>query len=106
MKDVMGLMKQAQAMQQKMQDLQAEIERIDVEGSSGGGAVKVMTSAKGDLKGITIDPSLLVPEEKEILEDLIVAAMSDVRAKAERIMQQRMAEVTGGLQLPAGMKLF
>lgn len=72
MKDVMGLMKQAQAMQQKMQDLQAEIERIDVEGSSGGGAVKVMTNAKGDLKGITIDPSLLVPEEKEVLEDLFL----------------------------------
>jgi len=68
--------------------------------------VRVTTNVKGDLKAIAIDPSLMVPDEKEILEDLIVAAMNDVRGKAERIMQQRMSEVTGGMQLPAGLKLF
>lgn len=106
MQDMMGLMKQAQAMQQKMQEMQAEIERMTVDGSSGGGVVKVTVSIKGDLRSIAIDPSLMVPDEKEILEDLIVAAMSDARAKAERIMQERMAEMTGGLQLPPGLKLF
>ncbi|MEN3930119.1 YbaB/EbfC family nucleoid-associated protein [Microvirga sp. W0021] len=106
MRDMMGLMKQAQAMQKKMQDMQAEIEQMTVEGTSGGGAVKVTLSVKGDMKGIAIDPTLMVPDEKEILEDLIVAAMADARTKAERIMQERMADVTGGLQLPPGMKLF
>lgn len=106
MRDMMGLMKQAQAMQQKMQDMQAEIEQMTVEGASGGGAVKVVVSVKGDLKGITLDPSLMVPDEKEILEDLIIAAMADARGKGERIMQERMADVTGGLQLPPGLKLF
>lgn len=106
MRDMMGLMKQAQAMQQKMQEMQAEMERLTVDGSSGGGAVKVTVSVKGDLKGIVIEPSLMVPEEKEILEDLIVAAMADARGKGERIMQERMSEMTGGMQLPPGMNLF
>ncbi len=104
--DMMKLMKQAQAMQQKMQDMQAEIEQMTVEGTSGGGAVKVVVSVKGDLKGINLDPSLMVPDEKEILEDLIIAAMADARGKGERIMQERMADMTGGLQLPPGLKLF
>jgi DNA-binding protein, YbaB/EbfC family len=106
MRDVMGLMKQAQAMQKKMQDMQAEIEQINVEGSSGGGAVKVTVSAKGEMKSISIEPSLMNPDEVEILEDLIVAAMGDARTKAERILEQRMSEITGGLQLPPGMNLF
>jgi nucleoid-associated protein EbfC len=106
MRDMMGLMKQAQAMQAKMQDVQAELDQVMVEGTAGGGMVKLSMTAKGEIRGVKIDPSLLVPEDVEILEDLFVAAASDARAKAERIMQQRMAEVTKGLPIPPGMKLF
>jgi DNA-binding YbaB/EbfC family protein len=106
MRDLMGIMKQAQAMQEKMQAAQEELDRIEVEGGSGGGAVKVTMTAKGQLKAIALDPSLMNPDEKEILEDLIVAAMNDGRTKAERAMQERMAEVTKGLPLPPGLKLF
>ena len=106
MRDLMGIMKQAQAMQQKMQDVQAELDTIEVEGSAGGGMVKIMMTAKGQLKSVAIDPSLLNPDEKEIVEDLIVAAANDARVKAERTMQERMEEVTKGLPLPPGMKLF
>jgi DNA-binding YbaB/EbfC family protein len=105
MKDMMGLMKQAQAMQSKMQDMQAEMERIDVEGQSGGGLVRVTLSAKGIMKGVAIDASLMKPEEKEILEDLIVTAHEDARKKAERVMEEKMKAVTAGLPLPPGMKL-
>lgn len=103
--DIMGLMKQAQAMQQKMADLQSELDGVQVTGASGGGSVSVTMTAKGDVKGLTLDPSLLVPDEKEILEDLIVAALSDAKAKAERAAQERMQELTKGLPLPPGMKL-
>jgi DNA-binding YbaB/EbfC family protein len=106
MKDLMGIMKQAQAMQEKMQAVQADLDRLEVQGASGGGMIGVTMTAKGQLKAIAIDPSLLNPEEKEILEDLIVAAMNDARAKAERAMQARMEEVTKGLPLPPGLKLF
>ena len=106
MRDLMGIMKQAQAMQQKMQDVQAELDTIEVEGSSGGGVVKVTMSAKGHLKAVSIDPSLLNADEKEIVEDLIVAAANDARVKAERTMQERLEEVTRGLPLPPGLKLF
>jgi DNA-binding YbaB/EbfC family protein len=99
-------MKQAQAMQTKMQEMQEELERIDVEGQSGGGVVRVTLSAKGQMKGISIDPSLLVAGEKEILEDLILAAHEDARKKAERLMQEKMQAVTAGLPLPPGLKLF
>ncbi|HZH53395.1 MAG TPA: YbaB/EbfC family nucleoid-associated protein [Microvirga sp.] len=106
MKDIMGLMKQAQAMQQKLQDAQAELGNLEVEGSAGGGAVTVKVSGKGETRAISIDPSLMNPDEKEILEDLIVAAMNDARGKADRAAQERMAELTKGLPLPPGMKLF
>ncbi|HKH95255.1 MAG TPA: YbaB/EbfC family nucleoid-associated protein [Beijerinckiaceae bacterium] len=106
MKDIMGLMKQAQAMQQKMQDVQAELDTVEVEGAAGGGMVKLTMTAKGQIKAVSIDPSLLTPDEKEIVEDLIVAACNDARTKAERVMQERMAEVTKGLPLPPGLKLF
>ena len=106
MRDMMGLMKQAQAMQQKMADMQAELETIEVEGAAGGGMVTVTMTAKGVLKSIKIDPSLMVADEREILEDLIVAASSDARNRADRVMQERMAEVTKGLPIPPGMKLF
>ena len=101
----MGLMKQAQAMQAKMADAQAQLEMLEVEGRSGGGVVKVTMTAKGALKGLTIDDSLLKVEEKEILEDLIVTAHEDARKKAERLMEEKMRDVTAGLPLPPGMKL-
>ena len=96
MKDIMGLMKQAQAMQQKLQDAQAELDNLEVEGTSGGGVVTVKVTGKGSLKAISIDASLMNPDEKEILEDLIVAAMNDARGKADRAAQERMAEPDQG----------
>jgi hypothetical protein len=106
MRDMMGLMKQAQQMQQKMADVQAELDVIEVEGAAGGGMVSVTMTAKGALKAVRIDPSLIVPDEREIIEDLIVAACADARGRADRVMQERMAEITKGLPIPPGMKLF
>ena len=105
MADFMGLMKQAAQMQAKMQEMQAELDQIEVEGTAGGGMVTVKLSAKGDLKGAKIDDSLLNPSEQEILEDLLVAAHADARRKAEEVMQDKMKSLTGGLPLPPGMKL-
>jgi DNA-binding YbaB/EbfC family protein len=106
MVDIMGLMKQASQMQAKMQELQAELDHVEVEGTAGGGLVSVKLSAKGDLKGVKIDASLLKAEEKEIVEDLLVAAHADARRKAETVMEDKMKTLTGGLPLPPGMKLF
>ena len=102
----MGLMKQAQGLQKKMADAQAELETLEVEGNSGGGSVTVVSTAKGAVKSLRIDPALLVPEEAEILEDLVVAALNDARGKAERVVAERMSQLTAGLPLPPGMKLF
>jgi DNA-binding YbaB/EbfC family protein len=106
MADFMGMMKQAAQLQAKMQELQAELDTIEVEGTAGGGLVVIRLSAKGDLKGTKIDHSLLKPEEKEILEDLLVAAHADARRKAEALLQEKMKSLTGGLTLPPGLKLF
>jgi len=105
MKDIMGLMKQAQAMQAKLQEAQADMERTEVQGTAGGGMVTVSLTVKGDLKSVSVDPSLLKADEKEIVEDLLVAAHADARRKAEVVMQEKMKGVTGGLPLPPGMKL-
>ncbi len=105
MADFMGLMKQAAQLQSKMQALQTELDTIEVEGTAGGGLVSVRLSAKGDLKGVKIDESLYKPSEKEILEDLLVAAHGDARRKAEGVMQEKMKGLTGGLPLPPGMNL-
>ena len=105
MADMLGMMRQVQAMQSKMQALQEELERAEVEDVSGGGMVTVRLTAKGEMKGLTIDPSLLKPEEKEILEDLILAAHNDAKARGERLMQEKMGALTAGLPLPPGMKL-
>ncbi|RVU13929.1 YbaB/EbfC family nucleoid-associated protein [Methylobacterium oryzihabitans] len=105
MRDIMGLMKQAQAMQQKMADLQSELDTVEVSGTAGGGSVTVTMTAKGQVRSVSLDPGLIVPDEKEILEDLVVAAMNDARGKAERAAQERMEELTKGLPLPPGMKL-
>ncbi|AVO46532.1 YbaB/EbfC family nucleoid-associated protein [Phreatobacter cathodiphilus] len=105
MKDIMGLMKQAQAMQAKLQEAQADMERTEVQGTAGGGMVTVSLTVKGDLRSVSVDPSLLKPDEKEILEDLLLAAHADARRKAEVVAQEKMKGVTGGLPLPPGMKL-
>jgi DNA-binding YbaB/EbfC family protein len=99
------MMKQAAQLQSKMQALQAELDTVTVEGSAGGGMVTVTLSAKGDLKGLEIDNSLLKAEEKEILEDLLIAAHADARKRAEAVMQEKMKSLTGGLPLPPGLGL-
>ncbi len=101
----MGIMKQAQAMQAKMSDAQAALEQMEVQGQSGGGLVTVTLSAKGTMKSLAIDDSLLKADEKEILEDLIVTAHEDARKKAERLSEEKMRDITAGLPLPPGMKL-
>ncbi|MFG1189652.1 YbaB/EbfC family nucleoid-associated protein [Xanthobacter flavus] len=106
MRDLMGMMKQAKELQDRMQQMQAELETVEVDGASGGGLVSVRVTAKGECKAVRIDPSLVKPEEVEILEDLIVAALADARGKAERVMQEKMQSLTGGLALPPGLKLF
>ncbi len=105
MKDLMGMMKQAKELQEKMQGLQEEVAAMEVSGSSGGGLVTVKVDGKGGLKAIKIDPSLAKADEMEILEDLIVAATNDARGKAEAAAQEKMQELTAGLPLPPGMKL-
>jgi DNA-binding YbaB/EbfC family protein len=104
--DMMGLMKQAAQLQTKMQEMQAELDLIEVEGTAGGGMVTVKLTAKGELKGVKIDDTLMKAEEKEVLEDLLIAAHADGRRKAETVMQEKMKSLTGGLPLPPGLKLF
>jgi hypothetical protein len=106
MPDFLGLMKQAGQLQAKMAEMQAELDQVMVEGSAGGGMVSVTMSAKGDLKGVRIDDSLIKPGEKEIIEDLLVAAHADARRKAEVLLAEKMKGLTGGLPLPPGLKLF
>jgi hypothetical protein len=106
MKNFAEMMKQAQALQGRMADMQAELERTMIEGRSGGGMVVVTLSGKGDMVHVKIDPSLLKPEEAEILEDLIVAAHNDAKIKVEEAMKEKMKGLTGGLPLPPGLKLF
>ena len=105
MADFMGLMKQAQQLQSKMQELQNELDAVAVDGTSGGGMVTVTLSGKGELKGLKIDDSLMKPSEKEILEDLLIAAHADARRKSEALLQDKMKDLTGGLPLPPGMNL-
>lgn len=106
MKDLMGMMSQVKQMQERMQTVQAELDQLEVEGQSGGGLVKVVLNGKGEVRRVAIDPSLMKPDEAEVVEDLIVAASSDAKVKVDAQMQEKMAEVTGGLPLPPGMKLF
>ena len=105
MADFLGLMKQAAQLQSKMQAMQAELDQIEVEGTAGGGMVTITITAKGDLKAVKIDDSLLKASEKEILEDLMVAAHAEARRKAEAVLQDKMKAVTGGLPLPPGLNL-
>ncbi|MEO0977084.1 YbaB/EbfC family nucleoid-associated protein [Roseibium sp. HPY-6] len=103
--DFLKMMKQAKEMQEQMGSLQEQIIDIEVEGVAGAGLVKVTLNGKSDLKGLKIDPSLLKEDEGEILEDLIMAAHTDARAKVEMAIQEKTQELMGGLGLPAGMKL-
>ncbi len=106
MADFLGLMKQATELKSKMEAMQAELERLEIEGVAGGGLVAVTVSGKGDVRGVHIDNSLLKPDQKEIIEDLIVAAHADARRKLEATLQEKMQALTGGLPLPPGLKLF
>ena len=106
MADFLGMMKQAAQLQSKMQEMQAELDRTEVEGTAGGGMVTVKLTAKGEMKGVKIDTSLMKPDEPEIIVDLIVAAHADARRKAEAVLQDKMKALTGGLPLPPGLKLF
>jgi nucleoid-associated protein EbfC len=103
MADFLGMMKQAAQLQSKMQAMQEELGQIEVEGISGGGLVSVRMSAKMEVKAVKIDASLMKPEEREVLEDLLVTAFGDARRKAEVAMQDKMKELTGGLGLPPGL---
>jgi DNA-binding YbaB/EbfC family protein len=99
MADFLGMMKQAQQLQAKMQAMQDELGNLEVEGISGGGLVAVRMTAKMEVKGVRIDPSLMKAEEREVLEDLLVTALGDARRKAEVAMQEKMQALTGGLGL-------
>jgi DNA-binding YbaB/EbfC family protein len=105
MKNLSGLMKQAQQMQEKMQEMQSKLESLEIEGVAGAGLVSVTLNGKGDMRGITIDPKIIDPADAEMLQDLVVAAHADARRKMEAAAAEEMQKVTGGLQLPPGMKL-
>jgi DNA-binding YbaB/EbfC family protein len=103
--DILGMMKKAQAVQAKLQEAQEELTRLEVEGQSGGGMVRVTLTGKGEMKAIHLDPSLLAPDDKVMTEDLILAAFNDAKAKADRVAAEKMQSLTAGLPLPPGMKL-
>ena len=105
MVNIGNMMKQAQQLQKKMAEAQEALSSIEVEGISGGGLVKVTATAKGEIKRIILDDSIMKPDEKEITEDLIVAAINDAKQKGEAATQEKMKDITGGLPLPPGMKL-
>ena len=105
MKNLGNLMKQAQQMQTKMAEMQAKMGELEVNGASGGGMVSVVVNGKGEMRKLKIDPSLVTPEDVEVLEDLVVAAFNDAKGKVETLMADEMAKLTGGLKLPPGIKL-
>ena len=106
MADFLGLMKQATEFKSKMEAMQAELDQVEVEGTAGGGLVSVKLSGKGELRSAQVDDSLLKPDQKQILQDLIVAGHADARRKLETLLAERMQSLTGGLSLPPGLKLF
>ena len=106
MKDIMGMMKQAQQLQERMQQMQDELAAMEVEGRSGGGLVTLTLDGKSTIKRVKIDPSLMKPGDAEIIEDLILAAGQDAKGKLEALVQAKMKEATGGMTLPPGLKLF
>jgi DNA-binding YbaB/EbfC family protein len=100
MADFLGMMKQAAQLQSKMKEMQEQLDQIEVEGSAGGNMVTVRMTAKMELKSVSIDSSLMKAEEREVLEDLLVAAQNDARRKAEDAMQEQMKSITGGFNIP------
>jgi len=106
MKDFSSMMKQAQELQGRMQDMQSELDTLECKGTSGAGLVTVTLNGKGAMTGLDIDASLIKPDDAEILEDLIVAAYSDAKSKLDSLLQDKMKDLTGGLPIPPGMKLF
>lgn len=105
MKDLMGMMGRFQEMQQKMEAMKDELANTEVTGTAGGGMVSVTLTAKGDMRGVKIDPSMFREDDVEVLEDLIVAAHADARQKGEQAAEEKMRELTAGLPIPPGMKL-
>jgi DNA-binding YbaB/EbfC family protein len=105
MKNIAGLMKQAAQMQQKMEELQTRLSELTLEGTAGAGMVTITLNGKGEMKGVRIDPKLLDPNDAEMLQDLIVAAHADAKRKLEALATEEMQKMTGGLNLPPGMKL-
>ena len=105
MKNLGQMMKQAQEMQAKMAEMQEKLGELEVTGAAGGGMVTVTLSGKSDMRRIKIDPALVNADEVEVLEDLIVAAFNDAKVKVEAAVSEKMSELTGGLELPPGMKL-
>lgn len=105
MKDIMGLMKQAKEMQSKMEAMQAELADMESEGQSGGGLVKVTLNGKGHMTALSIDPSLVREDEGDIVEDLVIAAHNDAKAKVDDLTAKKTQELTAGLPIPPGMKL-
>jgi DNA-binding YbaB/EbfC family protein len=106
MADFLGLIKQAAEFKSKMEAMQAELDHVEVEGTAGGGLFSVKLSGKGELRSVQVDDSLLQPDQKQILQDLMVAAHADARRKLEALFAERMQGLTGGLSLPPGLKLF
>lgn len=105
MKDLAGLMKQAKEMQAKMGDMQAQLEDLEVTGTAGAGLVTVTLSGKGTLKSMTIDDSMMKTDEKEILEDLIIAAHADAKSKSEKASADKMKDVMGDIPMPPGFNM-
>jgi len=105
MKNLGQMLKQAQEFQSKMTGMQEEMADMEITGSSAGGMVQVTLNGKGEARKLKIDPSLVTPDDAEVLEDLILAAFNDAKGKIEKAMQEKMSDLTGGLELPPGMKL-
>ena len=105
MNNMSQLMKQAKAMQEKMAEMQKKIEETEIEGSSGGGAVKIVMNGKHEVKNLFIDPSIVNSNEKEVLEDLIIAALNDVNKKIAENTNDQLGSISGGMGLPPGLKL-
>ncbi len=105
MKNIAGLMKQAAQMQQKMEELQTKLSEMTIEGASGAGMVTITLNGKGEMKSVRVDPKLLDPNDVEMLQDLVLAAHADAKRKTEAMAAEEMQKLTGGLNLPPGMKL-
>ncbi len=105
MKNIANMLKEAQKLQARMAELQAKLEQLEVEGQAGGGLVRVVLNGKGEMRRVRLDPSIVDPGEVEVLEDLLVAAAGDAKSKLERMVQEEMGKLTGGLPFPPGMKL-